>query len=275
MSSGIFNPYTGYHNRRSIRLPGYDYSQPGYYFITICIENRFDVDIVGANNHSPISERINQRDAGNGYANAANNHSPDLGSSPISVRSPDLFGKIVAGKMILNDAGAHAHETWRQIPDHFVNVKLDEFIIMPDHVHGIVHICNESNGIVGANNHSPISGRPPISERTKQRDVGNGCANGANNDSPLRDANVRDTNPNGENSARPSGTSKTVGSIVRGFKIGVTKWFRQNGLGTFKWQRNYYEHIIRDRKSLFVIRKYIRENPERWGRDIALQQSSL
>jgi REP element-mobilizing transposase RayT len=63
------------------------------------------------------------------------------------------------------------------------------------------------------------------------------------------------------------GTSKTIGSIVRGFKIGVTKWFRISNPGTIVWQRNYFEHIIRNDKSLFLIRQYIRDNPLKWDLD--------
>ena len=58
--------------------------------------------------------------------------------------------------------------------------------------------------------------------------------------------------------------SKTIGSIVRGFKIGVTKWFRENGVTGNVWQRNYYEHVIRNEESLSRIRQYIHENPMRW-----------
>ncbi len=64
------------------------------------------------------------------------------------------------------------------------------------------------------------------------------------------------------------GTSKTIGSIVRGFKIGVTKWFRKKTPGLVIWQRNYFEQIIRDEKSLFLIRKYLRENPKNWTVDL-------
>ncbi|MDD5093903.1 MAG: hypothetical protein PHV74_05925 [Dehalococcoidia bacterium] len=75
---------------------------------------------------------------------------------------------------------------------------------------------------------------------------------GANNYSPL---------------PLPHGTSKTIGSIVRGFKIGVTKWFRTNtGIYTV-WQRNYFEHVIRDEPDLARIRQYVSDNPMRWADD--------
>ena len=92
------------HNRRSIRLPGYDYSSPGAYFITI------------------------------------DTH-----------RSVHIFGEIVDGEMRLNEWGAIADACWRAIPDHFPNTELDEFVVMPNHMHGIIVIM-ENAGVdsVGA-----------------------------------------------------------------------------------------------------------------------------
>ena len=160
---------TEIHNRRSIRLKGYDYSQPGAYFITICTNNR-----------------------------------------------EHLFGRIDNGTMILNYAGIIAQICWIDISKHFPHAQIDQFVIMPDHVHGII--------IIG--------GAPP------QR------------------------NP----SIKP-GTSKTIGSIVRGFKIGTTKWFREYTDIHAPWQRNYYEHIIRDAIELPRIRQYIMNNPKTWEPD--------
>lgn len=67
--------------------------------------------------------------------------------------------------------------------------------------------------------------------------------------------------------APPRGTSKTIGSVVRGFKIGVTKWMRGNGVEGPIWQRNYHEHIIRDEDALRRIGEYIQTNPQRWMLD--------
>lgn len=79
------------HHRRSIRLKGYDYSQAGAYFVTICTQNR-----------------------------------------------ACLFGEVVGGDLRLNDAGTIARQCWLEIPIHFPNTELDEFVIMPNHVHGII-----------------------------------------------------------------------------------------------------------------------------------------
>ena len=61
--------------------------------------------------------------------------------------------------------------------------------------------------------------------------------------------------------------SKTIGSIVRGFKIGVTKWFRNNADHKTIWQRNYHEHIIRNEQSYQAISEYIVNNPQKWKDD--------
>jgi len=61
--------------------------------------------------------------------------------------------------------------------------------------------------------------------------------------------------------------SKTIGSIVRGFKIGVTKWSRSHTNVYYVWQRNYYEHVVRDDAPLDRIREYIAQNPTHWTAD--------
>jgi len=147
-----------------------------------------------------------------------------------------LFGAIVDGAMRLNEWGAIAERCWMEIPQHYPHASLDAFVIMPNHVHGII-ILNDNGSIVGANNHSPFVG--------------------ANNHSPFVGAN----NHSPQRNDRPRGTTQTIGSIVRGFKIGVTKWFRQNTDIYNVWQRNYYEHIIRNDMELQRVREYIVKNP--------------
>ncbi|MNJ97712.1 hypothetical protein D3C87_154650 [compost metagenome] len=147
------------------------------------------------------------------------------------------FGKIVNGQMLLNDAGRQAQICWLAIPQHFTNVVLHEFVVMPNHIHGIVEI---SAPTVRANHHLP--------NHTSANDVSPHHTR-ANNDLPLR------------------GTSNTIGSMVRGFKIGVTKWFIANYNIKNIWQRNYYEHIIRDENAYHNISNYIENNPLNWEKD--------
>lgn len=109
-----------------------------------------------------------------------------------------FFGEILEGKMILNDRGNAVQKCWKDIPKHFPFALLDAFVIMPNHIHGILCIKEK--------NSSKLLQKPKVSH----------------------------------------GTSQTVGSIIRGFKIGVTKYCRQNTDVFQVWQANYYDHIIRD-----------------------------
>ncbi len=136
-----------------------------------------------------------------------------------------LFGEMVDGAMRLNAAGKVVEQCWQEIPTHFPHVELDEFVVMPNHVHGILAIG----------------------------DFGVAAGEPANDYSPLRKG--------------PAGTARTIGSMVRGFKIGVTKWMRQTHTIHEVWQRNYWEHIIRDEAELVHIRAYICDNPARWELD--------
>jgi len=135
-----------------------------------------------------------------------------------------LFGKIRNGDVELSEIGKIADQCWQEIPEHFPNVKLDEYIIMPNHVHGIIEIINNGGNL-------------------------------------QRSGNAEFKSP-----------SKTIGSIIRGFKIGVTKWCRNemaDGFPSFRqiWQRNYHDHIIRNDHELNRIRQYIVDNPLNWKRD--------
>jgi putative transposase len=121
---------------------------------------------------------------------------------------------------------------WSEIPLHFPHVELDAFVIMPNHLHGII-ITNNILTNVGAKNFSPLHQPQPHSHL----------------------------------SGKSHSPSKTIGSIVRGFKIGVTKWFRNNSDIHTVWQRNYYDRLIRNEAELNSIREYIASNPWNWESD--------
>ncbi|MBN1576393.1 MAG: hypothetical protein JW913_07575 [Chitinispirillaceae bacterium] len=160
--------------------------------------------------------------------------------------------------MQLNSVGEMVRQCWLEIPKHYPMATLDEFVIIPNHLHGIIQIGIRQHS-VGANNHSPLQKiHMPRQNHSPGNPVDGGVVdNGANNHSPLRMPNPH----------RICGTSKTVGSIVRGFKIGVTKRFHDKSPDFIVWQRNYYDHIIRDAKSFYFIRHYIRDNPAAWAVD--------
>ncbi|HLO17395.1 MAG TPA: transposase [Anaerolineales bacterium] len=143
-----------------------------------------------------------------------------------------LFGDIVNGEMILNDLGKIADECWRAIPEHFPFIELGAFVIMPNHMHGIIVI---NNGHRAETFSSPFLGAMHASPLPTQRPRG-----------PV---------------------TRSLGTIVGSFKSAVTNRVGREHNATGIWQRNYYEHIIRDKKDLQNKTDYINANPSFWDED--------
>ena len=146
-----------------------------------------------------------------------------------------FFGEIQNGVMRLSPLGRIAQQYWSQIPDHFPNVRLDESIIMPDHVHGIIAITGPSDAAKTQNIVSLLH---------------------------VETQNLASL-PKTHNIFGPQ--SRNLASIVRGYKIGVTNWARSHGHPFFMWQPRYHDHIIRNNDELDRIREYIRNNPMKTG----------
>jgi REP element-mobilizing transposase RayT len=153
-----------------------------------------------------------------------------------------LFGEIIDGEMRLNEYGKIVQNWWNEIPIHFPTVELGVFAIMPNHVHGIIFINTERRGEVVSPHDNP------------------------NNN--IQDAYVDETfNQGGET---PPLRKPTLGQIVAYFKYQSTKEMNRNETDqaiTKFWQRNYYEHIIRDERYLQNKTDYIEANPTLWGDD--------
>ena len=141
-----------------------------------------------------------------------------------------FFGKIVNNKMILNEYGNIVRNWWLEIPNKFKNVNLDIFVVMPNHFHGIVQIIS-GNSIVGAIHESPLQ-KSSQQNKTQRRNM-------------------------------------LLSKMIGYFKMNSAKRINQkrNLQGISVWQRNYYEHIIRNENELWRIRKYIVENPVNWDND--------
>jgi len=171
----------------STRLRDWDYSDPGYYFVTICTKDRIC-----------------------------------------------YFGKIVHSQVVLSDIGMIVFEEWKETEKKRHNIKLDSWIVMPNHIHGIIIITKKYNCCV----------------ETSHRDVST-----CQNVSARRDVSTEKLKPN------------TLGSIIGQFKSVCTKKIRQIGNDKFAWQSRFYDHIIRNDQSLNNIRQYIQYNPMRWDMD--------
>ncbi|MGB7566746.1 MAG: transposase [Chitinivibrionales bacterium] len=230
MSSGVYDKFTGYHNRKSIRLPGYDYSGQGYYFITICLRDR------------------KQR----------------------------LFGDIIDKKMVFTELGNIAFNQFEYLPKRFPNIKLDEFQIMPNHVHAVIQIHtphNSTANIVGATlavAHDRAGASPAPTKTTVAHDA-NAVAHDRAGASPAPTEIIKTVKMKTETAETKPENMKTntIGDIVGAYKSLVAnaclKIYKSKNERMGKlWQRNYFEHIIRDNKSLYFIRNYIRENPVNW-----------
>jgi putative transposase len=145
-----------------------------------------------------------------------------------------LLGDAAGDTICLNAAGQLAATLWRDLPIRFPDVELDAFVVMPNHVHGIVVLSDGAVSVgaplVGAHEHG--------SERAATR------------------------------------AAPTIGDVVGAFKslftVGYIQGVKQGRWPRFQgrvWQRNYYEHVIRDEMELGQIRRYIDENPLRWAFD--------
>ncbi len=166
-----------------------------------------------------------------------------------------LFGKVIDGKMQLNGAGQMVHTTWHQLPNRFDTLALDEFVVMPNHIHGIL-VLNGGDGILDRDDHKD---RPYASRNINRR--GESC--------------IRPINQSHKPTIRSCGTlPDTVGRIVQAFKSITTHAYvtgvKQHGWPPFDgklWQRNYWEHIVRNEPDWNQIRAYIQNNPLQWQLD--------
>ena len=138
-----------------------------------------------------------------------------------------FLGRVVRENIELSEIGEICNSYWSEIPKHFRNATLDEYIVMPNHIHGILIIDN-----------------PTVETR---------------HGVPLQDGTF--TNK----FSKPISGSLSV--IINQYKSSVTRWCRNNGYNNFGWQRRFYEHIIRNEKSLNKIREYIKYNPLKWEFD--------
>jgi putative transposase len=166
----------------SARLKGWNYRNPGYYFVTICTRGR-----------------------------------------------SHYFGTVEQDDVRLSAIGEIAAQCWAENPQHHQGIELDEWVIMPNHAHGIIIIVVE----------------------TLQCNVSTDC-------------NVSTVAKNQMSVISPKTGSLSV--AVRSFKSVVTKLAHHAG-HEFGWQERYWDHIIRNEAELNRIRNYIRANPSNWEKD--------
>ena len=170
-----------------------------------------------------------------------------------------LFGEILNRETRLNAAGNMIQTVWNEIPNYYPGIEIDEFVIMPNHIHGIVVITTH----VGATPRGcPGSSTPPHCCPIPKSGQAQGPA-----PTPMRQNND---------------VGLSLPDVVHRFKSMTTKRYvdgvKQNGWSSFPgklWQRNYWEHIIRDESELIRIREYIHNNPAQWELDKLFVRTNL
>jgi putative transposase len=230
-----FNPY--FHNRHSMRLKGFDYSQSGLYFVTICLQNH-----------------------------------------------DRLFGSIANGEMRMNMAGEMIEKWLTELENKFPDIQCHERVIMPDHIHIIIEIKND-HSLDGMMNHQPgemMNHSPGEMVNHHQGEMMNHSP-GAHVGAPLRGRPVHEQYHPDPQKYRPDNQkfgpdnkkyNVKLGAIIDWFKTMTTNEYIR-GVKNFGWrrfdqklwQRNYWDHIIRDDQSLNRIVEYIEENPQPWDED--------
>jgi len=194
-------------NRKPQRLPGYDYSRAGYYFLTMCVKDR-----------------------------------------------QNWFGEIRDREMKLNACGKIVKQQWQWLADQYEYVRLDEWVIMPNHIHGIIHI-----DAAFTNSPPPVRNgrdRSVPEPGTLRNAICNTLAENTNPQNPVR--NGRD---------RSLRKIKSISELLGAFKTTSSKQIHRIGLTKFRWQKSFHDCIVRSESSLIRIQEYIRNNPRRWNMD--------
>ena len=187
-------------DRQSMRLQSYDYRQPGYYYITICVADK-----------------------------------------------QCLLSSIVDTQIHLSLAGTIVQLEFNKLPERFKHVRLDEYIIMPNHFHGII----------------VFEGPPPAPKEVYKAHIPARFRQYIDNAEHVQQAPRDNADSTADNSELP-----LLGEVVRSFKAACTRIIRQTTVPDFAWQSRLYEHVIRDIPDLNRIRNYIVNNPASWQEDI-------
>ncbi len=190
-------------NRHSMRLQSYDYRQPGYYYVTICVAQR-----------------------------------------------QCLLSNIVDAQVQLNTIGSIVEDECKKLSNRFQHVRFDQYVIMPNHFHGIILFEGPSIPLedtatsrppdrfiqfVGTTNQMHLVVPGILHDRTKNKEL------------------------------------PTLGEVIRTFKAACTFRVRKTVTSDFAWEGRLYEHVIRNNSDLTRIRNYIINNPVTWHEDILHQ----
>jgi len=164
----------------------------------------------------------------------------------------NFLGEIENKKFEFSPIGAIAYTYWNQIPKHFSHVRLGEFVIMPNHIHGIIEIVDSVGTRHGVSQHG-VSQHGVSQHGVSQHGV-----------SQQNDV----TNPTTNNNQNQFGKTipGSISAVIGQFKSSVTRWCNKNDL-IFAWQSRFYDNIIRNKTAFHRIEEYIKNNVANWDED--------
>lgn len=157
-----------------------------------------------------------------------------------------FLGNITNNRLVLNNSGVTAETCLKNLTDHF-NIIIDDFVVMPNHVHAVIIL--ESRDLihqVSENNRNSKSPKGDLINQISTKEI-----------NLMKQPNV------------------TLGKVIRSYKAKVSYKIRKEANKDFAWQSNYYDHVIRNEKDLFRIRTYIKNNPLKWELDKYYKTAAL
>lgn len=187
-----------------------------------------------------------------------------------------LFGEITNGKMALTDTGKIAGDYWFNIPEHFPHAVLHEFIVMPNHIHGIIEIVDNPAGpshgmAIGISTN--ITDEMPV--RTSHERTRHGVSPQSNiTGNQVRTCHGMSQQPPPQPTITQYGkpVPGSISVIINQYKSSVKRWCNKNGHSRFQWQSRFHDHIIRHEQSYQRISEYIINNPAKWADDKFYQE---
>ena len=225
--------------RKQIRLRNFDYSSEGAYFITICTKNRehyFGEIEVSGTRHVVSQLAVSQPDVSQPVA------------TELLVSGLDSDPK---SEVVLSEIGKKTYDYLNEISEHFQNAYLDEFIIMPNHLH-LILILDKSKSGEGT--------RHVVSQNVVSQNV---VSQNVVSQPPSKKGEPISKRFNEFSNPIPG----SVSVIIQQLKSSVKRWCNKNSFNDFQWQSRFHEHIIRDNESFERIKNYIINNPSNWKED--------
>jgi REP element-mobilizing transposase RayT len=175
------------------------------------------------------------------------------------------FGYVKNGKMILSETGKIASDHWFEISNHFPFIELINFVVMPDHIHGLLEI-HDINDNIRDDSAKTVDSSPLVDSSQSVDSSALIETLHATSLQRVGQNSIISIPPDiNESMAKISPKRGSLSSVMRSYKSAVSKSTHENGFN-FGWQPRYYDHIVRNHDEFLRIYEYISNNPQNWKR---------